>query len=82
LANSIAPDRVSVKSFETGCLIVSDTMIVEKNANYATANTAIPFELTRTNVGNAMNPSTGVFTTYQDRENIFSLFQESILELL
>jgi hypothetical protein len=47
-------------------------MIVEKNANYAIVNTAIPFELTRTNVGNAMNASTGVFTTPRPGKYFFT----------
>jgi hypothetical protein len=34
---------------------------VQRNTTYSTANSVIPFEITRTNVGNAMNPSTGIF---------------------
>ncbi|XP_046654383.1 uncharacterized protein LOC124347052 isoform X2 [Daphnia pulicaria] len=45
---------------------------VQKNANYAIVNTAIPFELTRTNVGNAMNASTGVFTTPRPGKYFFT----------
>ncbi|XP_046640282.1 uncharacterized protein LOC124323313 [Daphnia pulicaria] len=34
---------------------------VQRNTVYSTINSVIPFEITRTNVGNAINPSTGIF---------------------
>ncbi|XP_046632041.1 contactin-associated protein-like 2 isoform X2 [Daphnia pulicaria] len=34
---------------------------VQRNTTFSTINSVIPYEITRTNVGNAMNPSTGIF---------------------
>ena len=41
--------------------------IIQILPHHSTVSTAISFELTRTNVGNAMNPWTGVFSQLQDR---------------
>jgi hypothetical protein len=45
---------------------------VQTNVHHSTVNTAIPFEVTRTNVGNAMNPSTGIFTAPRPGKYFFT----------
>ncbi len=45
---------------------------VQTNVLHSTVNTAIPFEVTRTNVGNAMNPSTGIFTAPRPGKYFFT----------
>ena len=45
---------------------------VQTNVHRSTINTAIPFEVTRTNVGNAMNPSTGIFTAPRPGKYFFT----------
>ena len=45
---------------------------VQTNVHHSTVNTAIPFEVTRTNVGNAMNPSTGIFTAPRSGKYFFT----------
>ena len=39
---------------------------MQRNTNYATINTVIPWEVSQLNIGNAMNISTGIFTAPQD----------------
>jgi hypothetical protein len=45
---------------------------VQTNVHHSTVNTAIPFEVTRTNVGKAMNPSTGIFTAPRPGKYFFT----------
>jgi hypothetical protein len=45
---------------------------VQTNVHHSTVNTAIPFEVTRINVGNAMKPSTGVFTAPRPGKYFFT----------
>ena len=46
--------------------------IIQILPHHSTVSTAISFELTRTNVGNAMNPSTGIFTAPRSGKYFFT----------
>ena len=50
---------------------------VQRNSTYASVNTTIPYEVTRLNVGGAMNAVTGVFTAPVNGRYYFSFTAES-----
>lgn len=46
---------------------------VQRNTDYLTANSFVPFEVTKLNLGNAMNTATGTFVAPRSGKYLFAL---------